>query len=255
MARGKQDVFGSYNDMGRNRDTRQQIDRVMCQQRVALAMESFERLRTGIAEHALPVRVHDFRLVVETIREKPRHPRLQKLFTAEVRGGGLPGFDHIGDVRVRSGTGADESETAHTIRMIQRQMLRDHAAHRDPDNVGRTEVQFSNELSRVIGELTGSVSGDGTLTGLPDVAIVKKKASETCRYEVRKLGRFPAGMVRADTRDEHDWRAGPDHVVKDPDSVCFGKHRVNLMDKRCTMQPLIQENHHGARRQNDFREW
>ncbi len=151
-ARRHEDVVFGDADQRRAADSRQTLERVVGGDRFALPKES----RPATADRDSPARsaaaLDQLRaLGVGRRREEPEAQGAQGRLAAEADPHLAPRRVQRQHVRVRARERAGQVQRAHAIRPRERQLLRDHAAHRHAEHVGAVDAERVHEAERVAG--------------------------------------------------------------------------------------------------------
>jgi hypothetical protein len=162
---------------------------------------------------------HYIAMRLEELRRRDRRPRPADLLLSRKpwlrreqgdhlrRSGDRPTFP----IRMRCAAArrAAEHEALHSLRMIERQLLRDHPAHRHAEHVGAVDPERIHQAERIARHHPRRIRMIGRIR-LSDPPVVERNHPMP-RRKIRHLKR-PSQMVPTKPHDENQWLAAP-HVL------------------------------------------
>ena len=143
------------------------------------------------------------------------------------------------DLHVGLGVGAREDQAPYALGVPERQLLRDHAAHRDAEDVRSRDAERVEQAGRVVRHLVDGV-GPGGLRAPPDAAVVEGDRP-VARGEVGDL-EHPRRRVGGEAHDEEERIAAPVLLVVQLDRVDRGGGHCDVL-----LCPRAREYGGGAR--------
>ncbi len=208
-------------------DVAEPLQRVVRAHGLPLVAEAGERLRIRIGERVLQQELDELgTLRVGDGGEQPQRERAQPLLAPEARPQLAPDVGQGVHVGIRPRQRRVQLQRAHTRGMPQRDLLGDHAAHRDAAHVRTGDAEHVHEPHGVVGHHRRGVGSVGRVR-LADAAIVEGDHA-VLRGEGGDL-QAPREVIAAEAHDEHERVAGARLDVKHLDVAdADGGQRLRL---------------------------
>ena len=190
----------------RHRDRIDAVVAVVLDERVGRTAEAVDRLRVLALGRGRQPLLHDA-LVVDLGREAPEVDDVQEVAqVVRLLRRPLPAADDLAEEVVAAAVGAVEDEAAHLVRMRERELLRDRAAHRRADDVRALDAERVHQRRGVLGEVLDAVLARRRLR-LPDAAVVERRDAPAVAQARDLID--PARALVGEAGDEDDVVALP----------------------------------------------